>query len=34
MKYAKNICKDKSIDLIRWEVEKNNNKAIDFYKKT
>lgn len=33
MKYAKDICKDKNIGLIRWEVEKNNTKAIEFYKR-
>ncbi|WP_109831387.1 GNAT family N-acetyltransferase [Reichenbachiella versicolor] len=28
---AKEICLEKNINLIRWEVESNNQKAIDFY---
>jgi len=31
MEHAKNICKEKNISLIRWEVEKDNIKAIEFY---
>jgi len=33
MQQAKYICKEKKISLIRWEVEKNNLKAIEFYKR-
>ena len=31
MEKAKEICDEKSINLIRWEVEKDNQKAIKFY---
>lgn len=31
MLYAKKISKANSVDLIRWEVENNNAKAISFY---
>ncbi|WP_350293994.1 GNAT family N-acetyltransferase [uncultured Croceitalea sp.] len=33
MEFAKDICKEKGIRLLRWEVEKDNLKAIDFYKR-
>ncbi len=33
MQFAKKICRDKNIDLIKWEVEKDNTKAIDFYQR-
>lgn len=31
MQHAKNVCNEKNINLIRWEVEKGNVKAIEFY---
>jgi len=31
MRYAQDFCKDKGIYLIRWEVQKDNTKAIKFY---
>lgn len=31
MQRAKEACKEKNINLIRWEVEKENAKAIEFY---
>jgi len=31
MQRVKDICKEKDINLIRWEVEKDNEKAIEFY---
>jgi len=31
MEKAKEICIEKNITLIRWEVERDNQKAIDFY---
>ncbi|MBL6446386.1 GNAT family N-acetyltransferase [Fulvivirga sp. 29W222] len=31
MQRAKEICSDKAINMIRWEVETDNIKAIDFY---
>ncbi len=33
MRHAQGFCKDKGIYLIRWEVEKENKKAIVFYEK-
>lgn len=33
MQYAKDICTSNNIELIKWEVESNNEKAIRFYKK-
>lgn len=33
MEFAKDICKEKGIKLLRWEVEKDNLRAIDFYKR-
>ena len=33
MQYAKDICVSNNIELIKWEVESNNEKAIHFYKK-
>lgn len=33
MQYVKDICASKNIELIKWEVESNNEKAIHFYKK-
>jgi len=33
MQYARNICNKKNVELIRWEVEKDNFRAIDFYKR-
>ena len=32
MRQARDICKQKAIELIRWEVETDNTKAIEFYK--
>ncbi|MGX1930273.1 N-acetyltransferase family protein [Flagellimonas sp. 2504JD4-2] len=32
MEYAKNMCQEKGMELIRWEVEKDNTRAIQFYK--
>ncbi|MDH3709052.1 MAG: GNAT family N-acetyltransferase [Cyclobacteriaceae bacterium] len=32
MRHARDICKEKNIALIRWEVENHNTKAIEFYK--
>ncbi|GGX29320.1 GNAT family N-acetyltransferase [Aquimarina muelleri] len=31
MNHAKDICKEKNISLIKWEVEKDNVRAIEFY---
>ncbi len=31
MQQAKEICNKKGINLIRWEVQKDNQKAIEFY---
>ncbi|TJY35975.1 GNAT family N-acetyltransferase [Pontimicrobium aquaticum] len=33
LQYAKDICTSNNIELIKWEVESNNEKAIRFYKK-
>ena len=33
MRKAKSICENKSSGLIRWEVEKDNQKAIEFYER-
>jgi len=33
MEFAKGICIEKGINLLRWEVEKDNVRAIDFYKR-
>ncbi|MDC6404646.1 MULTISPECIES: GNAT family N-acetyltransferase [Maribacter] len=33
MQYAKDLCASNNIELIKWEVESNNEKAIRFYKK-
>ncbi len=33
MRYAQDFCADKGINLIRWEVQKDNIKAIKFYNK-
>lgn len=33
MLYAKNLCADKGISLIRWEVQQDNAKAISFYQR-
>ncbi|WP_417197441.1 GNAT family N-acetyltransferase [Bizionia sp.] len=33
MQYAKDICTSNNIELIKWEVESTNEKAIRFYKK-
>ena len=33
METARDICIDKNVNLIRWEVETENDKAIEFYNK-
>jgi len=33
MQQAKQICTKRSINLIRWEVQSNNERAINFYNK-
>jgi GNAT superfamily N-acetyltransferase len=33
MQYTKDICASNNIELIKWEVESNNQKAMHFYKK-
>ncbi|MEX0313170.1 MAG: N-acetyltransferase family protein [Allomuricauda sp.] len=32
MQYAKSICQEMGVELIRWEVEKDNARAIEFYR--
>ena len=33
MQSARKLCEDKGVESVKWELEKDNTKAIEFYKR-